>query len=697
MATTKKSDGGLTFEKMMKVERIGAPCASPDGKHVAFVTEKHDIKANTVRRTIKLLCLQSREIQELTPGLGNHTQPAWSPDGKHLAFVSSRDEKKGAQLWLLPTAGGEAFCLTSGYGGASLPVWSPDSSRIAFTRSIVVSDKYNPKKDMDKDEAKEPDNAKVYGLVNPKSSARIIDDLLFRPWDHWRDKRRNHIFLVDIKTKKTSDITPWDMDAPPISLSVDRYCDFAPDGKEIVFVMNPDKVVARSTNNSIFIMSIKGIKAAGNPRCISVTEACDMHPRYSPCGELIFYLGMDKIGYEADKTRIRVYDRKSKKTSVLIDRFDRSPYGFEFASGKNALIFSAEDRGRKSLYEVDVDSKKVMQLTCGTYNGAFCPIPGTDDLLVVRETTTSPADFHRVTPGRMKPFLGVGPLPAGIPTDAGAKSERLTHFGEMLNDVEMNAAEEFWHKGADGDLVHGFLIKPAGFNARKKYPLILLIHGGPQGAFADHFHYRWSAQAFAATGAVVAFLNPRGSTGYGQKFTDQISGDWGGRCYEDIMLGVDFMAKKYPFIDKNRMGAAGASFGGFMVNWIAGHTDRFKALATHDGVFFAETMAYTTDELWFDEREHGGLPHVNRKPYVKFSPHMFVKNFKTPALVIHGENDFRCPMSEGIGMFTAMQVMGVPSRFVHMPDECHWVVKPANSQVWYHEVLGWMTKYLEIK
>ncbi len=696
MAKAKKTDG-LTIEKIMKVERAGAPHVSPDGHSVAFVSEKHDLKTNKVKRTIKLLCLKTKKITELTPGPGNHTQPAWSPDGKYLAFVSNRDEKKGAQLWLLPTGGGEAFCLTSGYGGVAQLTWAPDSKRIAYTRSVVVSKDYDPKKDDEFDEAKEPAGGKVYGLVNPKSTARIIDDLLFRPWDHWRDRRRGHLFMVDIKTRKMNDLTPWDMDVPPISLSVDRFCDFAPDGKEIAFVMNPDEKVAQSTSNSIFIMPIKGINAAGKPQCISINEACDMHPRYSPCGELIFYLGMNKPGYEADKTRIRVYDRKTKKTTALIDRFDRGTYDFKFAAGRKALIFSADDRGRKSLYEVHVDTKKVTQLTCGTYNGSFCPIPGSDDLIVTRETTASPADFYRVTPGKMKPYLGVGPLPEDIPADAGARVERLTNFGKVLSGVEMNEAEEFWCKGADNDLIHGFIIMPAGFDSRKKYPLILLIHGGPQGAFCDHFHYRWNAQAFASTGAVVAFLNPRGSTGYGQKFTDQISGDWGGRCYQDIMRGVDFMINNYRFIDKNRMGAAGASFGGYMVNWIAGHTDRFKVLVSHDGVFFSETMAYTTDELWFDEHEHGGLPHVKRESYVKYSPHMFVKNFKTPTLVIHGENDFRCPMSEGVGMFTAMQVMGVPSRFVHMPDECHWVLKPANSQVWYHEVLGWMTKYLEIK
>jgi dipeptidyl aminopeptidase/acylaminoacyl peptidase len=314
---------------------------------------------------------------------------------------------------------------------------------------------------------------------------------------------------------------------------------------------------------------------------------------------------------------------------------------------------------------------------------------------VVRESFTGPADLHLLTPDAgIEPVLGPGPLPSGIPSDAGASAERLTFFGEAVSTAARDPGEEFWFAGADGDPVHGFLLRPPGFSASRRYPLVLLIHGGPQGAFLDEFHYRWNPQVFAAAGAVVALLNPRGSSGYGQRFLEQISGDWGGRCYEDILRGVDFVVRTFPFVDPERMGAAGASFGGFMVNWIGGHANPFKALVSHDGVFFAETMAYTTDELWFDEHEHGGMPHVDREPYERFSPHRLAGELRTPTLVVHGGKDFRCPVSEGIGLFTALQVNGTPSRFLYFPDEGHWVLQPANAQVWYREVVGWLTEHL---
>jgi len=687
----------LTFADLMKIKRLTSPSVSPDGRRVAFVTAEFDIKKNKSHRTIRILDLGTRTICELTPGPGDHHSPAWSPDGHWLAFVSNREKTQGSQLWMLPADGGEAKRVTTGYGGVAGPTWAPDSKRIAFARSIVVSPDYDEKKDKELDPAKGPEKAKVYGLVNAKSSARIADELLFRHWDAWRDRRRNHLFIIDVRTGKMTDLTPGDIDVPPFSLGAERDYDFSPDGREIAFVMNPDKVLARSTNLSIFVLPLKGIKAAGAMRCISTTEACDTHPRYTLDGSSIVYLGMRQPRYEADKNRVKVYDRPSGKTKTLLDRFDRSPHAFELADDdpNGALIFAAQDRGRISLYRLSLGNGRVMQLTMGTTNMAFRSIPGSTDLLVTRETTTTPTDFYLLTPGAgIKPHLAGGPIPKGLPADAGANAVRLTEYGNALDRVEMNEAEEFWYKAADKHPIHGFLIRPPKFNARKKYPLILLIHGGPQSAFLDSFHYRWNAQMFAASGAVVVFLNPRGSTGYGQKFTDQISRDWGGRCYDDIMRGVDYLLKKFRFVDGKRMAAAGASFGGFMVNWIAGHSNRFKSLVSHDGVFFAETMAYTTEELWFDEHEHGGFPHTNRKSYTKNSPHMFVGKFKTPTLVIHGGNDFRCPISEGIGLFTAMQVMGVPSRFVYFPDEGHWVMQPANAEVWYHEVINWMMKYI---
>ena len=689
---------GLSFEKLMSVERIGAPVVSPDARFAVYAVSIPKVAENEIHRTLFRLDLRSDRTVELTPGPGDHSSPVWSPDGQEIVFVSNRG-KDGPQLWRLPVDGGEARQLTYGYGGASSPVWSPDGSRIAFVRSVVVSVTY-PKKADRKGESQEPTSAEVHGLSHPKSSARIANTLLFRHWDEWRNRHRKHVFVVEVKSGKMVDLTPFDCDAPPVSLGSNADIAWSPRGDEIAYAMNPDEVVARSTNNCIFLQRIKGLKPQGAPRCISTSDACDSHPRYTPDGTRIAYLAMDVPGYEADRNRLKVYDRKSGDTAVHLERFDRSPHGFEFVS-EAEVLFVAQDLGRQSVYRYRLDTGAVRQLTEGVNVGSATLVPGTKELLVTVQSTSKPAEIARLSFGdgfspRMHPPASVrehleSGRPALGPAPRSADGLRpITNARKALAGLELNDVIDFWARGAGNTPVHGYLLHPAGFDPKKKYPLILLIHGGPQSAFGDDFHYRWNAQHFAAQGACVAFVNPRGSTGYGQKFTDQISGDWGGRCYEDIMSWLDALLSTNRFLDGKRVAAAGASFGGFMINWICGHTDRFRALVSHDGIFNAETMAYTTEELWFDEHEHGGFPHENRKNYLKFSPHLYVANFKTPTLVVQGAKDYRCPESEGLGMFTALQVMGVESRFLHFPDEGHWVMQPANAQVWYEEVLKWM-------
>ena len=489
MAAKRTRRKHLEFKDLMKIERIGSVCVSPEGTHAAFDAAKHHPKKNKVTRTLRLLNFRTKYISELTPGPGDHHSPAFSPNGQQLAFVSNRDKEQGSQLWVMPTGGGEARCLTSGYGGVGQPVWAPNSKRIAFSRQVVVSEDYDASKDKSRTKAKEPEKSKVYGLVNPKSSARVADGLLFRHWDTWRDRRRNHVFVVDLATGKMNDLTPFDMDAPPLSLGSAIDYDFSPDGKELAFVMNPDQVVAQSTNNSVFVVSLRGIRAAGEIRCISNSEACDCHPRYSNDGKTLYYLGMKKIGYEADKMRIKAYDRDSEKTRTYLDRFDRSPETFVLQDSGDTLVFRAQDRGRTSLYRMNLKNGSVRQLTQGTHNGTLRAVPGSDSLLVTRETSTSPTDLYFLSPGKgITPFLSPGLVPKETAQDAGASSVRLTQYGDALKGVRFNEAEEFWYNGADGDPFHGFLIRPPGFSAKRKYPLVLLIHGGPQSAFLDHFH-----------------------------------------------------------------------------------------------------------------------------------------------------------------------------------------------------------------
>jgi dipeptidyl aminopeptidase/acylaminoacyl peptidase len=596
-------------------------------------------------------------------------------------------------LWVLPfKEGGEAYRLTDGEGGVTAPKWSPDGGRIAFARSVVVSPHWNGDAEgLEGDDKEKKKLARTYGLINELSSARVETSLLYRHWDHWRDMKRSHVFLLDVKSGRMNDVTPGDADAPPISLGGSQDLQFSPDGREIAYVKNPDEVVATSTNNSVFVQELNGIEPVGEPVRISVSDALELDPRYSPDGRFIAYLGGERPGYEADRLRIKLYERETGRTTLLTEDLDRSASDPIWSEDGSKIYFLSADMGNKSLYSVDMDGD-IRQHTSRSHNSNLSTVPGRG-LLVYRESMTRPADLFLIEPGEGEdPDFSLRGHQVKIEAP---KVEKLTSFGEWIGEsIDLNEPEEFWYEGADNDPVHGFLIKPPGFDPKRKWPALLIIHGGPQSAFFDHFHYRWNPQLFASEGYVVLELNPRGSIGYGQDFTDQISGDWGGRCFEDLMRGLDHAIQKFPFIDEKRIGAAGASFGGFMINWIAGHTDKFNVLISHDGIFNQETMSYMTEELWFDIWEHKGMPHDGHESFLQYSPHMHVQNFKTPMMVIQGELDFRCPVSEGVSLFTALQVMNVPSKLLYFPDEGHWILKPANSQVWYREIMDFIGEYI---
>jgi dipeptidyl aminopeptidase/acylaminoacyl peptidase len=435
--------------------------------------------------------------------------------------------------------------------------------------------------------------------------------------------------------------------------------------------------MAWSTNVNIYLVSAKGSKA----RCITrKSKAADMVPSYSPDGSTIAYLAMEKPGFEADRLRIKLYDRKTKVTRTLTEEWDRSVESIVWAQDSQSLVVIAEEEGRVKVFSVDAETGKTRNLIGDHHNS---------------EVTVF---YSKETPEGRIAFLQdsfLNPADVWVAEIDGSRKRRLTHTNDdRMEQTKMALPEEFEFAGASDEKVHAWIIKPIDFKKGKKYPVAFVIHGGPQGAFVDGFSYRWNPEVFASAGYAVIMVNFHGSTGFGQAFTDSISGDWGGKPYEDLMKGLDYALGKYDWLDGTRVAALGASYGGYMVNWINGHTDRFKCLVNHDGIFDSIGMYFTTEELWFEEWEHGGVPWENPELYEKFSPSNYVENWKTPTLVIHGTLDYRVPDGQGLAAFTALQRRGIPSKLLVFPDENHWVMKPKNSIVWHETVLSWLDQWV---
>lgn len=651
----------FTIESMMKVRRVGDPQISPNSKRVAFTIGDVNFDANRVVTQVYVMQLAGGDMKALTSGDRSATNPRWSPDGKKIAYVT------GSQIWVMDDDGSDKQQVTKIATGAAGPVWSSDGKWLAFT-----SDVYPDCKDDDCNKTKEDDAEKS------KVKAHTTDRLLFRHWVEWRDVKRTHVFVVSTKGGDARDLTPGDFDAPPYGAATGVDFAFSPDGNEIAFLRNPDAVEAISTNSDIYVVPLNG----GAPKNITMrNKGYDVAPVYTRDGKSIIYRSQATEGFEADRWRLMSYNRASGVSTELLKGFDQNVEEVLLAPDGNSLYFIASERGHHPIFKVATVGGVPKKIVDGVFATNLQIAPDGSSLVFTGSSLASPPDLYRVSQD------GTGLTP-------------LTRVNsDLMSRANLKEADELEWNGALGKKVHGFLLKPRNFNASSKYPLVVLIHGGPQSAWYDSWSYRWNPQLFTDAGYVVFMPNPRGSLSYGQQFVNEISADWGGRAFIDLKNGVAEVLRRNTFIDKTRIGGAGASYGGYLVDWILGHNNdprfRFKALISHAGVYNLTSMYGATEELWFVEWEFKGTPWSNPAMYQRWSPHMFAQNFNTPTLVTAGELDYRVPYTESLQLFTALQRKGVESKLVLFPDEGHWILKPQNSQFWYKTVLDWFDKQLK--
>jgi dipeptidyl aminopeptidase/acylaminoacyl peptidase len=708
----------FTFEDMMKLKRVGDPQVSPDGKWVLFSVVDVSLEANTKTPhswIVPTVGDGSNEKEREIVTDQDADRPRWAPDGKRFAFTSTKEG--GSQVWIADFDGAQGTVtkvsqLTHIATEASGELWSPDGKNILFTSDVYPECDGAP-------EAEAACNAeKLEQHEKSKVKALIFDHLLYRHWNAYKEGKRSHILVVGVDecadgsraaldrtagggcphTSAARDLTPGDYDAPVFSLGGQDDYAFSPDGQEICYASNHDKNPAASTNNDLWIVSVNG----GTAKNITAENlASDTSPLYSPDGKYIAYRAQQRPGYESDRFRLMLYDRKTGEKKNLTEGFDAWVGTYAWSPDSKRIYLVYESAGQAPVYSFEVNRPFDQTITV---DGDPKETVKNNAVVVVRDGFN---DDLAITPdGKIIVFTRMSiSFPTQIYRTGSEKSiaeqlthppDGLTHINDIvLSNILMSSLDSFWFKGAHGDKAEGFLVKPPNFDAGKKYPVKFLIHGGPQGAWGDDWSFRWNPELFAANGYVVIMINFHGSTGYGQKFIDAINGDWGGAPYEDLMKGLDYAEKTYPFIDKDRECALGASYGGYAINWILGHTDRFKCLVSHDGMFNAESAWGTTEELWFNDWEFKGTPYDNRAMYEKWSPHQYAKNFKTPTLVIHGQKDYRLDVSEGFQLFNTLQMEGVPSKMLYFPDEGHWVLKPQNSQLWYKTVNDWVDLWLK--
>ena len=659
----------FTARDMLSMQRISEPQGSPNGDRIAFTLRTTDFEANRGRTDIWTVSVGGGDAAPLTTHEAGESNPRWAPDGKSLYFLSTRSGSN--QVWRVPVPGSDSQAVQVTdlpLDVANLTV-SPDGSRIAFSLEVF------------------PDcptlactTQRLDERGKDKTSGQLYDGGFVRHWDTWSEGRRNHIFVAALQGGKAQD--PVDLtkgmeaDAPSRPFGGTEEFAFSPDGKTLVFALRlageKNREEPWSTNFDLYEAPVDGSRP---PRNLTASNlAWDTMPAFSPDGKTLAYLAMKRPGYESDRLRIHVRDISGGSERVLAQEWDRSANDLLFSRDGKTLYVTAMDTGHLPLFAIDVASGTVRKLVAE--GSTHSPTLAGDRIAFGLDNLRAPVELHTVLPD-------------------GSGLAKITDVNkEELADVQLGEPEQFHFEGADGDRVYAWAVKPVGYQAGKKYPLAFIIHGGPQGSSHNEFHYRWNPQAYAGAGYAVVAVDFHGSTGYGQAFTDSINKDAGGKPLVDLQKGLAAALERYPWIDGNRACALGASYGGYMINWIAGNwPDAFRCLVNHDGIFDQRGMYYSTEEIWFPEWEHGAPHYEDPGAYEKFNPVNHVAKWKTPMLVVHGALDYRIPEAQGLATFNALQRRGIPSRLLIFPDENHWVLKPGNSLVWHETVLDWIGRW----